>query len=102
MIKVEPANEPAQFDASVRTPGRKYLGSLSLSDKPDFRRRNYWKAILRELHSSYRGVCAYTCHWMTPDVGSDTVEHFLPKSAYPGLAYEWTNYRLVCSRLNSR
>ena len=39
---------------------------------------------------------------MPYDVGSDTVEHFLPKSSYPDLAYEWTNYRLVCSRLNAR
>ena len=29
------------------------------------------------------------------------VEHFWPKSKYPGLAYEWSNYRLSYKRINS-
>ena len=102
MIGVQQANEPNQFNASVRTPGMAYLASLLPHQRPDFRNRNYWKTILRDLHAAYGGICAYTCHWMAYDVGSDTVEHFRPKSAYPNLAYEWTNYRLVCSRMNAR
>ena len=102
MIPVQPATEPAQFNADVRTPGRNYLQSLLPGEKPDFRTRNYWKRILRDLHTAYGGICAYSCHWMPYDVGSDTVEHFRPKTSYPDLAYEWINYRLVCSRLNAR
>jgi hypothetical protein len=28
------------------------------------------------------------------------VDHFLPRSSYPELAYEWHNYRLACARIN--
>jgi hypothetical protein len=38
----------------------------------------------------------------SPDTGSNTVEHFLPKDKYPKQAYEWDNYRLVSGMLNGR
>lgn len=31
-----------------------------------------------------------------------SVDHFIAKSALAGLAYEWSNYRLACSVMNSR
>ena len=34
--------------------------------------------------------------------GSRTVDHFAPKSKHPDLAYEWSNYRLVCGTMNAR
>ncbi|MDT7531018.1 hypothetical protein OVY29_20340 [Sphingopyxis sp. SE2] len=49
-----------------------------------------------------RVALAYTCHYIPKDTGSDTVEHFTPKSVNPALAYEWSNFRLVCGRLNGR
>ena len=30
------------------------------------------------------------------------MEHFVPKSRCPRLAYEWNNFRLVCGRFNGR
>jgi len=36
------------------------------------------------------------------DTGGDSVEHFLAKSTHPSLAYDWSNYRLVCQTLNGR
>lgn len=30
------------------------------------------------------------------------MDHFIAKSALAGLAYEWSNYRLACSTMNSR
>lgn len=30
------------------------------------------------------------------------MEHVAPKSKHPTLAYEWSNYRLVCGLMNSR
>ena len=54
------------------------------------------------MHNSYKGICAYSCHWIPYDTGADTVEHFFPKDTYPQRAYEWSNYRLVCSTLNGR
>lgn len=35
-------------------------------------------------------------------MGGGSVDHFIAKSASAGLAYEWTNYRLACSTMNSR
>jgi len=35
-------------------------------------------------------------------MGGGSVDHFIAKSAHAGLAYEWNNYRLVCSTTNSR
>ena len=32
---------------------------------------------------------------------SHSVEHFIPKSINPWLAYEWDNYRLACRKANS-
>ena len=62
----------------------------------------YWRRALGELHTTYRGVCAYTCHWIAYDTGSETVDHFVPKSVKPSLAYEWNNFRLACGRMNGR
>ncbi len=45
------------------------------------------------------GCCAYTSMYMA-ETGS--VDHFRPKSKYPWLAYEWTNYRLSRSKINLR
>jgi hypothetical protein len=102
MIRVTPAKEPDSFNAAVRAPGQQYLHSLPNIDDADASRHPYWRKQLRELHTAYGGICAYTSHWMPYDVGNDTVEHFQPKSQFPALAYEWTNYRLVCGRMNGR
>lgn len=34
--------------------------------------------------------------------GAGAVEHFAPKSALSGRAYEWNNYRLATDKMNSR
>lgn len=101
MIKVSPAQEPITFQNSVRSPGAGYLASLN-GGAPDFRGREYWRNCIAELHKAYNSICAYTCHWIPIDTGSDTVEHFIPKSVNAAQAYEWSNFRLVCGRLNSR
>ncbi len=41
---------------------------------------------------------AYTAMYL-PEQGS--VDHFLPKTTYPRLAYEWNNFRLASGRVNS-
>jgi hypothetical protein len=102
MIRVVEVNEPAIFDARVRSPGMAYLNSLPSVDEAKTGEHPYWRRILRQLHDSYGGICAYTSHWIPYDTGNDTVEHFVPKSVFPSLAYEWSNYRLVCGRLNGR
>lgn len=102
MIQVTSAAEPPNFNNLVRVPGNAFLRSLPTGVTPDWRRRDYWRKIIPELHSAYGGICAYTCHYIPEDTGSNTVEHFQPKKLFPNDAYEWSNYRLVCGRMNGR
>jgi hypothetical protein len=94
--------EPTEFRKKVYLPGRKFLREHPRPTAKQWKGRAYWTKVLKELHSAYRGICAYSCHWIPYDTGHDTVEHFLPKSAFPCKAYDWSNYRLVCGTLNGR
>jgi hypothetical protein len=53
------------------------------------------------MHKAYRGICAYSAHWIPLDTGNPSVDHFKPKSLNPKLAYEWDNYRLASSKYNN-
>ena len=102
MIFVQEQAEPTGFDSAVRAPGRKFLKQTRNPTTDEWRGRSYWRAVLKELHDAYLGICAYTCHRIACDTGSITVDHFVPKLTNPNLAYEWSNYRLVCGRMNGR
>ena len=102
MIRVVPQPEPPVFSARVRRPGRRFLRRTPNPTSKQFATHAYWREVLVLLHEAYRGICAYSCHWIPYDTGSDTVEHFLCKKNHPDRAYEWTNYRLVCGTLNGR
>lgn len=102
MIPVALAAEPASFDEQVRRRGTSFLKRTPRPTTSQFRSHSYWRECLPDLHAAYRGICAYSCHYIPLDTGADTVEHFLAKSTHPALAYEWDNYRLVCQTLNGR
>ena len=102
MISVREQPEPPQFDADVRGPGQRFLQQTRSPSSDDWRSRSYWRKVLTEMHGAYMGICAYTCHWIAYDTGSATVDHFVAKSIEPRLAYEWSNYRLACGRMNGR
>lgn len=100
MIPVKKQPEPRDFYQKVQKKGEKIL-----AQNPHPRGKQlkpYWRDIVPELYHAYSGICAYTCHWISEDTGSKTVEHFKPKDFYPELAYSWDNYRLVCGTLNGR
>jgi uncharacterized protein (TIGR02646 family) len=100
MIRVAQAAEPASFNDQVRTPGLAFLATNPTPKSKEF--KPYWRAILQDIRDAYNSICAYSCHFVSFDTGADTVEHFRPKVPYPADAYEWSNYRFVCSRLNGR
>jgi hypothetical protein len=102
MIHVNRAECPDDFDEKVRQPGMQFLRKCPRPRSKDWRGREYWRNILRQLHESYRGICAYSCHWIPHDTGALTVEHFVPRCVDPSAAYEWDNFRLVCLTLNTR
>jgi uncharacterized protein (TIGR02646 family) len=106
MLYVNPQPEPADFDIKVRQKGLAYLRNggiiLTKSLPKGVKIPAYWQDCLDELYQSYGGFCAYLAIHFERIIGGGSVDHFAAKSALPGMAYEWQNYRLACSRMNSR
>jgi len=100
VIPVKPQPAPASFYEKVQQRGEAFL--TKIPNPKDWAGHEYWKDIQKELRDAHSGICAYSCHWIGPCTGSNTVEHFKPKSVYPYFAYNWENYRLVCGKLNGR
>lgn len=95
MIRVLPKPEYAAFNADVRVPGIRFLQANPNPPSRNF--PNYWNRAKSELRQAYE-CCAYTSRMVRGDDVS--VDHFLPKTKYPHLAYEWDNYRLARPKLN--
>lgn len=100
MIRSKLHREPKSFDSQVRQPGNRYLRSLAPDEKPSWPSNvQYWRRCIESLHDAYGGICAYLCQYI--GIEAATVDHFVPKSVQKNLAYEWVNYRLCSSRINS-
>ena len=107
MIPVQPQPEPASFDARVRQKGLAHLRKHGYSPDqplpPETKIEPYWRNCLSELHRAYSGICAYLCVHIERVTGGSSVDHYIAKStARADLAYEWSNYRLACTSMNSR
>lgn len=106
MIPVQAKPEPAAFDTEVRQKGLAHLAakgfSLNQPLPPKADIEPLWRACLTDLHQAYAGVCAYLGVYFERVMGGGSVDHFIAKSGFAGLAYEWSNYRLACSTMNSR
>ena len=106
MIHVTAQAEPASFDTEVRQKGlawlRKKKIALDQPLPPKAAIEAYWRQCLDEMHSSYSGCCAYLAVFFERVTGGGSVDHYIAKSQRADLAYEWSNYRLACSRMNSR
>jgi hypothetical protein len=50
------------------------------------------------LKTAYGNICAFSSLWIP---GQCSVDHYVPKSIRPDLAYEWSNYRLAMDRINN-
>lgn len=120
MIPVTPADEPDGFDADVRQPGLRAIAEL-VGEKPPRRggRRfkkvadsreeipadaypAYWRESIDDLLLSYQRLCAYLCLYIPRGTGAPSVDHMVAKSTRWDRVYEWDNYRLACSLMNSR
>ena len=106
MIHVEAQPEPASFDEKVRQKGLAWLRrkkiALDQPLPPKTTLEPYWRHCLGEMHLGYNGCCAYLAVFFERVTGGGSVDHFIAKSQRTDLAYEWSNYRLACSRMNSR
>ena len=120
MIPVRPAEEPPDFDAQVREPGRRAIAELVGETPPRSAGRRfgqvaerreeipaskfppYWRQALDDLLERYDRMCSYLCLYIPRGVGAPSVDHMIPKSMRWDQVYEWTNYRLACSLMNAR
>ena len=102
MIPVLPQPEPDDFSERVRRPGAAFLGAFSHPTTGAWKGKEFWRRVLPDMREVYGGVCAYSAHWISPVTGGHSVDHFIPKVLDPQLAYEWSNFRYVCSKFNAR
>ncbi len=51
---------------------------------------------------AYDRICAYMAIWIEEVTGVGTIDHMIPRSVDWNHVYEWDNYRLACSLMNSR
>lgn len=98
MMLVHRRPETTNFDTLVRQPGIAFLRTKPVPTKKDWDRNRYWRYISNELYSAYNSTCAYLGEWI-PTPGS--IDHFIPKTVNPSLAYEWDNYRLSSQKMNN-
>jgi hypothetical protein len=97
MIPVAKQREPESFNEKVRLPGQLFLKNNPSPKSAQFPR--YWSKIKGSLYQQYKNICAYTGEWLPEP--SVSVDHFIPKSIEPRLAYEWDNYRLTTDKMNN-
>ncbi|OOS00908.1 hypothetical protein B0187_01035 [Haemophilus paracuniculus] len=100
MLKIYNYPEPEYFDQEIRKPGLSWL-STHPNAKPS-KYKNYWSKCLPDLANLYKGICCYYCVFIENATGEATVDHYLPKSKYPKLTYEWSNFRYACIKANNR
>jgi hypothetical protein len=100
VIPVRQQPEPTDFENRVRLKGLVFLQKVPCPQTWD--NREYWRDSLKDLYEAYNRICAYSAQWIPWIEGSPTVDHFIPKSVRPDLAYEWSNFRLSCQKMNSR
>lgn len=102
MISVQLQQEPPEFSQRVRIPGKRFLSENSSPTSRQWRNREYWQRVLPNMRKAYKGICAYSASWIPHSTGNHSIDHFIPKSRQPELAYEWDNYRYSSARFNSR
>ncbi len=101
MIHVDLQPEPINFHRDVRIPGKSFLQRVPVPSGKQWKNKDYWKRISADLYGAYNGICAYTGLWFSKSTAPVSVDHFLPKSKRPELAYEWNNYRLTTQIMNN-
>ncbi|MFT3767390.1 MAG: hypothetical protein QM820_18210 [Minicystis sp.] len=122
MIPVAKAPKPKGFDENVRRPGLRAIAEMVGKTSPYPRKGGrpfkkianrerdipaeefppYWTEALDDLMVAYHEICAYSCFRIHPVTGARSTDHFAPKSRSWRDVYQWSNYRLCCSRMNAR
>lgn len=120
MIPVMLAPEPTGFDTRVRQPGLsaidELVGRAPRIKRPGPRRKKVanteskipadefpplWRRAIDDMMAAYEQRCAYLAMFIE-ETGNPTVDHVIPKSMAWNQVYEWSNYRLCASVVNSK
>ena len=99
MVQVEFVDEPDWFDSDVRLPGNQFVAANPEVD-PD-KLPTYWRKSIDYARTSYDETCCYLACWIPPGTGSESIDHFRPKSKHYEYVYEWSNYRYSALLPNS-
>jgi len=102
LIPIRAQPEPVNFSKKVREPGKAFLKKIPHPTTREWKNREYWQRVLPDLYEAYGGFCAYCAEWISRTTCDCQVDHFIPKSIQPELAYEWNNYRLASCRFNRK
>lgn len=96
-IDLSNLTEPSDFDKKCRQKGKSWLQKHpNPCEWKSKRPCNYWKDWTPALGAAYHNRCAYSA-MLTLD---GAVDHFIPISKDPNLAYEWSNYRYSSHMMN--
>lgn len=100
MIPVERVDAPPEFEERTRGPGLAWLREKDYLHRR--RPQDYWSWCADPLREAFHERCG----WLAMYIADGHVEHFVSwdecKHDRPELAYEWSNYRYILPRLNSR
>jgi len=102
MIPVQLQPEPEDFDKRVRTPGKQFRAEVPTPTTKQWEGKEYWRRALPHMRKAYKSICAYSAHWIPYGTGNHSIDHFVPRFQESNLAYEWSNFRYVAARFNSR
>ena len=64
---------------------------------------NYWRDFRDELADRFFDKCGYCemrCSETDSPTKAPTLDHFRPRSKFPELTYEWSNWVFSCNRCN--
>ena len=93
MIRIQPPQEPDEFEAQCRQPGSDWLAENPDGDPPS----RFWRPFVIHLCHGFNCRCGYSAMFNM----DGTVDHYLSQSQHRDLAYEWSNLRYVSGWLNS-
>lgn len=106
MMPVALPPPPAHYETQVHQAGLSFLARTPNPTSDEWKAHRFWQNVHEDLYRWHKGVCVYCASW-TPHprhrgVDHTSIDHFVPKSRNRALAYEWSNFRMVRSKLNNR
>ena len=120
MIPVQLASEPRTFNRNVRQKGLSAIDEMvgrpprqahpgprqkrvaaREEDIPAGKFPAFWRDALSDLLQRYGRRCAFLALYLEHATGNASVDHMLPKARRWDRVYEWDNFRLCASSINS-